>query len=654
MDNELMARRLRPPSEPAREAPYAHDTNEAPAFEPADQLRPEWPVVDRPEVDDGVADETSSSDATNEFVAVHQATELADVPWEFDSAGGDAAWAEPVDETLPEAEAEAEAGALPEAEAQAPWAETATEDTPWAETASVEAPWADTATDDAPWTETASVEAPWAETATEDAPWTETASVEAPWADTATDEAPWAEATSEDTALAAEDAATWDRPADDSPQPDTFAPDLTNWDEPENEGWPRPSFAAADDVAVEVADDMAVEVAGDVAVEAADDVAVTADPDDAYAPVLADIADPVDTLWQSLNGHRTDDWDAPESPETAEPPAALAVEPEQYDPTADFAFAAMDDAESDVDAPATDHVAEAQAPADTAAGPTPPAELFEAAVDVTSPAQEPATASMPEAAAGDFESLPPAQAVEPAAPPALVPMVVAASASPSPDNPANVILRIELTFVADPALVAQAQEVSLVVQLPGAESVGDAATDPAPQAVAEQMMAATQPEADVEAAGWAEPAEMMSAVADDWTSPQADDQAVAWDHVVADDSDAAPATDMSESSPQPPRGDPLSRLPAALIERRARPVAAPVLAAAMSVGPAAAPAIKGPGLWFLTPKPATATAAAGAAAEQAAPTPSSPMLTAALTFGMFVLVVVLVLVFLLTATSLFR
>ena len=500
MDNELMARRLRPPSEPAREAPYTHDTNEAPAFEPADQLRPEWPVVDRPEVDDGVADETSSSDATNEFVAVHQATELADVPWEFDSAGGDAAWAEPVDETLPEAEA----GALPEAEAQAPWAETATEDAPWAETASVEAPWADTATEDAPWAETASVEAPWADTATDDAPWAETASVEAPWAETATDEAPWAEATSEDTALAAEDAAPWDRPADDSPQPETFAPDLTNWDEPENEGWPQPSFAAADDVAVEVADD--------VAVEAADDVAVTADPDDAYAPVLADIADPVDTLWQSLNGHRTDDWDAPESPETAEPPAALAVEPAQYDPTADFAFAAVDDAEADVDASTTDHVAEAQAPADTAAGPTPPAELFEAAVDVTSPAQEPATASMPEAAAGDFESLPPAPAVEPAAPPALVPMVVAASASPSPDNPANVILRIELTFVADPALVAQAQEVSLVVQLPGAESVGDAATDPAPQAVAEQMMAATQPEADVEAAGWAEPAEMMSAV----------------------------------------------------------------------------------------------------------------------------------------------
>ena len=731
MDNDLMARRLRPPSEPVHEAPLSTE-QEAATFQPAEQLPPEWPAVDRPAVDRVVADEAA--------MALTPTMELPEVPWEFAATEGThAGWSEPAeaawaaDEKATEASRASDGRAIETAADQAPWAETATDEappwaetthddaswaetasdqaSPWAETASDQAPsadtatdqvspwaetatdqapsadtatdqvspWAETATDEAPWADTATDEAPWAETATDEAPWAETATDQAPWAETATDQAPWAE-TANDGAPWTETApdevpwvqpfdleAPWDGPSDTSPQGDAFAPDRPVWDQATEE--PRPQAVVA----------------------VPDQPAVAADLDDAFAPVLPDVVEPVATLWSSLNGYHGGQGDVegwPEVEETAEQPiteapAQTQVAPQEtsqddeavamadidstpmetgdeaaptYDPTAAFqlfgdessgpadaAMAEMSEHEMTADAytgePGTQ--IEALQPADTMLGPTPPddlfsvADLFEPYGELTSdtPADE-----QPISASAELEPVEP----EPqehenpvgAAAPAqmLVPMVTTASAMPSPTNPANLIVRIELTFVEDPARVTQPNPYPVAQYQPAPEQAAPGVPEP--------KDGSTQVDGRVEANAWAEP--VVSNDPDDpWLSQPTDEAAP---------QTIAPPDDMSESSAGSSRGDPLSRVPAALIERRPRPTGTPVLAAAMSVGPAAAPAMKAPGLWFLSPRAAPAGAGAGGE-HGVATTQSSPLLTAVLTIGMGALVVVLGLVFVLLMTS---
>jgi hypothetical protein len=727
MDNDLMARRLRPPSEPVHEASFAAAEESATALQSADQPQPEWPTADWSTADwstpewptadwpttDGsiadeavtdqagaaedatanetVADQAAVETATAEIASEEQTAELLEAPWEFESAdSSDAAWAEPVSEQAAPDETAAEA----QADSDAPWAESAT-DAPW-DDAATEAPWAHAAT-----------EAPWADMTNDQAPWAETASAEAPWTAPPDGEAPW------------------DRPADAPPHGDTYVPDRPAWDQPADEPWQLAASLATPD-----------------------QVAATTDPDDALAPVLADVDQAVASLWPSLNGHNAEDqdvaaWpevgdgheqfaadvaemaDAPETadmPETADRLDAPADTSEDvstvsedvstvsedvstvsedvsamdvdrpapdtdeasaadYDPTADFTLFGGDEGEAftqptaetvqaDVaaaEAPeANDEVAPRQ-PADAVEGPTPPPDLFapdeETGEELPVSEEHVAEAQEPAPAAPEPEAQEPAMLEPPTPAPMLVPMVTTASATTSPDNPGNLVVRIELTFV----------EPTVQVQPVATQSAHeDRAQGEASEGSEGQSEATARPEAN---GTWVEPEDAWADGVDEWTSPRAsagasiqavaapapaetEAQVPAATATTADGQSAPPAEPDPAAAaslggtldPGWPTGDPLSRVPAASIEGRVRTPGVPALAAAMSVGPATTPAIRGPGQWFLPPK--RKVVAAGAGGQQVAQvTQSSPLVTAALTVGMAVLVVVLVLVFLLFMTS---
>jgi hypothetical protein len=109
MDNDLMARRLRPPSEPMQPAPGGQSMSQLAPDEQVDQPLPQWPPMPAPAPEPSLATDTPGSAEPPQVEAPPWAAEAREeVPWDrpddyeqpTDTAGSDdlAAWDKPIDE----------------------------------------------------------------------------------------------------------------------------------------------------------------------------------------------------------------------------------------------------------------------------------------------------------------------------------------------------------------------------------------------------------------------------------------------------------------------------------------------------------------------------------------------------------------------------
>ncbi len=521
---------------------------------------------------------------------------------------------------------------------------------------------------------------------------------DAPWDRPADDD--WLAATAAMAATSAEDAAPWDRPSEDDEATDSQADERPSWDRPSDDAWVA---AAASEVPTQTP---------------------VADPYDAFAPVLEDVARPTTPAWPGQNGYAADyeriEWPPLAEAADASRPAMFAFddhEPAVVDATPEAVASApqADDFPADAfDLPAaagsptefvpwmeeTENavVEDDQTPsvrADTSVdewpgsmpepeplpsvapsiasdlplGPTPPDDLFAEASAAVQDAtvDEEDVDPAPVANVDETQSLTVADH-QPEAAPFLVPMVTAATATTSPGNPANVVVRIEFAIV-DGSQRPEGERDLLKPRHPEFE----------PRAPREQEAAWDEPieDADNPAADWvgawsqptltwpegaavSEPApttEVVSAPEPE-VEPEPTSRSDPWSSATSREGplpavpSAAPEFAPPESvfvNPAVPINDPLAQVPAAPVEPavKAEASSSSVASTASAAGhQGTSPDTSD--LWFLSSEPNTATLSADgdAAARQ-----SSSLLTGALTVGMAILVVVLVLVFIQLMTS---
>ena len=282
MDNDLMARRLRPPSEPAQTAPLPGPFT-LPEY--AEQATPSFPAW-------------APTPAPVEEAYQPPAADLAEA---WAPAADDYATAEQVDVGDEDAPPESPFGldAMPaQMDALAQFEMPSGFETP----AELEIP---ARFEIPPPSEGVRYEA----AASTQSPLTDDAPLEAhpthetpPWSPQARDEVPW------------------DRPSDFEQPTDTATPDQPSWDRPAPELWADSDYVgdpagdvfgavadANDDVLPywpDAANGQAAAVASTPRVDEAPAMAATAsDPDDAYAPVLGDIATPANRAWPEMNDH---------------------------------------------------------------------------------------------------------------------------------------------------------------------------------------------------------------------------------------------------------------------------------------------------------------------------------------------------------------
>ncbi len=266
----------------------------------------------------------------------------------------------------------------------------------------------------------------------------------------------------------------WDRPNEfeqptDTATLDTAAPDEPAWDRPAAGDWvdPGPEDDRTPDMFDANPDSATLQmhawpmpwapVAAVVSANAASAEFVgqsaAADPDDAYAPVLGDVSQPVAHAWPELNGHDSGRNDATISTEQiAQAPVSGAL----AQPVAALSAASSD--WSEPAEPATSWPESAVEPTgfgQTGFGPTPPAGLFSNGVaafahaDPPEPAApvDPAPEPVPAAA---IEQPQPANPHQPAQP------AVQYSTAPAPQAP--LVVRIELAILDDSHRLVSAAE----------------------------------------------------------------------------------------------------------------------------------------------------------------------------------------------------
>jgi len=275
MDNDLMARRLRPPSEPAQPA-FSPAPFTLPEYEAAQAVPtlPEWPPAPPP----------------GEELAPPPISDVA-LPW--DSVADETPAAAHEGAVAYELSVNADYESPVELESTPPYEAPVELDTP----APYEPP-------------------PWSPQARDEVPWDRPSDYEQPT----------------DTATA--DQLSWDRPepgfwadpdAVDDTMVEVFEPDA-GVDRPELPPWP-PSTSG-----------LAAAVASTRVDEAPATPVAASDPDDAYAPVLGDIQMPTARAWPEMNGHdagRNDATVAAEAVAQAQAPSTAPAQAESVEALAD-------------------------------------------------------------------------------------------------------------------------------------------------------------------------------------------------------------------------------------------------------------------------------------------------------------------------------